>query len=381
MLNFIQKIFDTSDFPARWHCGSWTPGHGWLHIISDLGTWGAYTAIPCVLAFYVIRKRDVAFPRIFWLFGAFIFACGTVHLVEATIFWWPAYRFSGVVKLWTAIISWATVIAMVRIAPQAMALPGLAAMNDQLRREVNERRRAEAAQRKTNNALREKNREMEQFGYTVSHDLKSPLVTIMGFVGLLREDVEARRFKEADDSIGRIEGATRRMSQLIDDLLALSRVGRAMQTPVEVDVRQMVHSIAEGLAPRLEAAGATLEVQPDVPRVPADAERLREALDNLLTNAIKYGCTAAVPKITVGGNVVGDEARLFVKDNGPGIAAEYHERIFELFQRLQNGGEGTGVGLAIVAKIAAAHGGRAWVESSPGQGSVFWLALPVAPHA
>src|SRR6201987_5039918 len=102
MFDFLTHLFDTSDFPARWHCGRWTPGHGWLHILSDLGVWSAYLAIPLVLLFFALRRKNVPFRWVFALFGAFILACGTTHLMEAIIFWWPAYRLAGVIKFGTA---------------------------------------------------------------------------------------------------------------------------------------------------------------------------------------------------------------------------------------------------------------------------------------
>src|SRR5262252_52985 len=122
MLDFLMHLFDTSDFPARWHCGNWTAGHGWLHVLSDLGVWSAYVAIPCVLGYYALRRKDIPFRTIFLLFGAFILACGTTHLMEAIIFWWPAYRLAGVIKLFTAIISWTTIIALIQVVPKALAL-------------------------------------------------------------------------------------------------------------------------------------------------------------------------------------------------------------------------------------------------------------------
>ncbi|WP_442483055.1 ATP-binding protein [Aeoliella sp. SH292] len=143
VLDFLYKLFDTSDFPARWNCGHWTTGHGWLHILSDIAVWGAYTSIPVALVVFAKRRRDVPFKRIYLLFAAFILACGSVHLVEAIIFWQPIYRFSGLLKLLTAIVSWATVIALVRIAPQAMEWPGLKTSNDALRDEVERRERSE----------------------------------------------------------------------------------------------------------------------------------------------------------------------------------------------------------------------------------------------
>src|SRR5579863_1685917 len=115
MVDFLTRLFDTSDFPPRWYCGDWSEGHGWLHILSDLGVWSAYVAIPIVLGSFILRRRDLPFRPIFWLFAAFILACGTTHLMEAIIFWWPAYRLAGVIKMLTAIVSWGTVVALVPV--------------------------------------------------------------------------------------------------------------------------------------------------------------------------------------------------------------------------------------------------------------------------
>ena len=132
MWDFVAKLFDTSDFPARWNCGNWSAAHGWTHIISDLAIFSAYMAIPCALAYFVIRRRDVPFSPIFWFFVTFILSCGIGHLVEASIFWQPWYRFDAMVKICTAVTSWITVLAILPILPKALALPGLASMNRQL---------------------------------------------------------------------------------------------------------------------------------------------------------------------------------------------------------------------------------------------------------
>src|SRR5262249_35868990 len=143
MVPFLEKLFDTSDFPARWSCGHWTAAHGWLHILSDSAIFGAYAAIPVVLVYFVHRRKDLPFPPIFWLFAALILFCGTGHVVEATLFWQPWYRLSGVVKLATAVISWTTVFALIQFTPKALALPGLGKVNEALYKEIQERRRAE----------------------------------------------------------------------------------------------------------------------------------------------------------------------------------------------------------------------------------------------
>lgn len=116
-------IFQTGDFPPRWHCGDWSAIHGWIHIVSDFAIWGAYTAIPLIIVYFLRRRKDLEFPRILWLFAVFILACGTVHFLEAVIFWWPAYRLSAVTKIATAAVSWATVLALFPVLPKALMLP------------------------------------------------------------------------------------------------------------------------------------------------------------------------------------------------------------------------------------------------------------------
>ena len=148
-MDFLTHLFDTSDFPARWTCGRWTTGHGWLHILSDLGVWSAYLAIPLVLGFFLLRRKDLPFRKIFLLFGAFILACGTTHLMEAIIFWWPAYRLAGVIKLMTAGVSWATVIALVPIVPRVLAMRS----PEELEREIAARKLAEESLHRANSDL------------------------------------------------------------------------------------------------------------------------------------------------------------------------------------------------------------------------------------
>jgi PAS domain S-box-containing protein len=157
MLNLLYWLFDTSGFVPRWRCGHWYAELGWLHIISDILIWLAYLAIPAVLLFFIRRRSDMPFPRIIWLFGAFILACGTTHLIEAIIFWEPVYRLAGVIKLLTAIVSWLTVVALAPIVPKALSMrtpsqleaevkgrtSELLQANSALRREVQERLKAE----------------------------------------------------------------------------------------------------------------------------------------------------------------------------------------------------------------------------------------------
>ena len=154
-MEFLTRLFDVSGFPARWECGSgWaeTPWHGWLHILSDLGVWSAYLAIPLVLGYFLLRRKDVPFRRIFRLFGAFILACGTTHLMEAIIFWWPAYRLAGVIKLLTAVVSWATVFSLFRVVPGVLTMRS----PEELEREITARTLAEDALQRVNTKLEQR---------------------------------------------------------------------------------------------------------------------------------------------------------------------------------------------------------------------------------
>ena len=133
-------LLDTSDFPPRWQCGTWSAALGWTHIVADMAIWAAYTSIPLVLLYFVRKRRDAPFPRVYWLFALFVLACGIGHLIDAGMFWWPAYRVFALSKVITATISWVTVFALLPILPRAIALPSAAAM----RHEIGERSKSEA---------------------------------------------------------------------------------------------------------------------------------------------------------------------------------------------------------------------------------------------
>lgn len=148
-MDFLARLFDTNGFVPRWNCGNWTGGHGWLHILSDLGIWSAYFAIPLVLAYFVLRRRDLPFRTIFVLFVAFILLCGMTHLMEAIIFWHPAYRLAGVIKLVTAVVSWVTVFSLMRVVPGVLTMR----TPEELEREIAARIAAEEALQRANAEL------------------------------------------------------------------------------------------------------------------------------------------------------------------------------------------------------------------------------------
>jgi signal transduction histidine kinase len=226
--------------------------------------------------------------------------------------------------------------------------------------------------------LEAKNAELERFTYTVSHDLKSPLVTIMGFLGYLEKDALAGNIEKVKSGISRISSAATKMEHLLNDLLELSRIGRIMNPPEDVPFGEIVKEAIERVRGRIEANGIQISIQEDLPIVHGDRIRLIEIVQNLLDNAAKFSSGNADARIGIGtkGTDENQHHILFVCDNGIGIDPEYHERIFGLFNKLNPQMEGTGIGLALVKRIIEVHGGRIWVESAPGKGATFYFTLP-----
>jgi len=224
--------------------------------------------------------------------------------------------------------------------------------------------------------LESKNTELERFTYTISHDLKSPLVTINGFLGYLKADTISGNTTRVLTDIQRIQDAVDKMHLLLKELLELSRIGRIVNPPEKVLFDDLVREALEIVHGQLEAGGVTVQIQPNLPAVEGDRQRLIEFLQNLLDNASKYISGESAPCIEIGQQgEEGERLVFFVKDNGIGIAPQYHERIFGLFNKLDAKSEGTGVGLALAKRIIEVHGGRIWVESEAGKGATFFFTL------
>jgi signal transduction histidine kinase len=230
--------------------------------------------------------------------------------------------------------------------------------------------------------LEAKSAEMERFTYAVSHDLKSPLVTVLGYLGFLEKDLAGGNPERTAADIERIRGAANKMRQLLDELLELSRIGGVVQSPEAVELAVVAREAVELNAGRIAERGVEVVVAPDLPVVTGDRRRLLQMLQNLVDNAVKFMGDQERPRIEIGSTgirdgKVGKEATCFVRDNGAGIDAEYHQRIFGVFNRLDPEIEGVGMGLALVGRIVEVHGGRIWVESEgPGRGSTFYFTLP-----
>ncbi len=226
--------------------------------------------------------------------------------------------------------------------------------------------------------LERKNAELERFVYTVSHELKSPLVTIEGFVGHLRSDLQQGARERVDGDIEHITHAVKRMQQLLEGISTLARLGRIVEefTPLEMgalveDARALVSGQAKAASIEIAVVGGPL------PDAYGDRVRVLEVLQNLLENAIKFSRDAAARRVEISGARAGDTVELRVRDFGRGVEPDYQARIFQLFEQLDRSSEGSGIGLAIAKRVVEMHGGRIWCESpGSGAGCSFCFTLP-----
>lgn len=236
-------------------------------------------------------------------------------------------------------------------------------------RDITERKRAEEA-------LKVANRELDAFVYTVSHDLRTPLTPILGYVQILRDIYKERLDKQGLDMLAEIERSGDRMLELLENLLALAKVGYVERPAEPVDVNRVVQDVVDDLAVRITSAGLAVKLE-SLPAFNVPGTFLTQVFDNLVGNAIRYAGQEGGP-IEVGSDRSEGTVRFYVRDHGLGIPAEERSRIFDVFYRSSAGKNisGTGVGLATVQKIARLYGGKAWAEETPGGGATFWVEMP-----
>lgn len=511
----MPSLFETDSFPPRWMCGDWSETHGWVHIISDIAIWLAYMAIPFAILYYLRKRPDLPFHVLFYLFIAFIALCGFTHLMDALIFWWPAYRFLGLLKLLTAIVSVATVLSLLPLLPKLIQIPTRKQLEDEImRREATEKhlreseeifrsamdnapigkalvsldgtfiqvnrktcelfdysreelekitfqeithpddlekdlsllRRAlegdineyamekryirrngdvincilsvvlvrqdgvpqyfisqivdispikqlQVRQQRLIHELQQKSRDLQQIFYVASHDLRSPLVNIIGFssemetavqeldaslrtIQDLPEPVRHIMNNEIPEMLYFITSSGRRMDRLLKGLLEYSRLGRYPVETQEIDMNKLIAEMVQDLSFQLKQIDAVVDVAP-LPNCFGDLTLVQQLFRNLIDNAIKYRSPDRTLHLTISVQEEPMHYRYMVEDNGIGIEDKCLKKIFEVFHRLNPAdSEGDGLGLSICSLIAHRLEGGVEVQSTFGAGSTFLVDLP-----
>jgi len=372
LADFFRNLFDSSDWPPRWHCGKWTDFHGWLYIISDLMVWGAYFAIPLIIVRYISRKTNIKFSRIYFLFAAFILACGATHFLDAIAFWYPAYRLSALVRLFTGVISWITVYYLIKTVPVIFAMRS--AKDVEIELEETKLREYKKGMVRTME-LERKNKELEQFAYVASHDLQEPLRTTSSFIEIFKEKYMGKMDEETDDILNYISQSNDRMKVLIKDLLDYSRIGRK---PVieDVNCNEVLDDVLADLSTNINETNTTI-FREKLPAVRGYPTELKQLFQNIVSNSIKFRKPGTDPQIQISAERNNGHWQFAISDNGIGMEETDTERIFVIFQRLHTRTEyeGSGIGLSFCKKIVELHGGNIWVKSKPGEGSTFFFTI------
>jgi signal transduction histidine kinase len=436
---FFSGLFNTSSWPARWECGDWSSFHGWLYISSDILIWLSYFMIPITLGYFVYKRKSepFSFRLVIVLFIVFILGCGLTHLIDAAIFWWPAYRLSALIRFLTAGVSLATVFALIRIAPEVIQFKSpavlgkiveertkeLLAVNTRLQHEIGQRILAEQkitalykeVEQKYNDVeeinrqlikrerdlikneqmvkalnaglesevenrtaeLAVANRELEAFTYSVSHDLRAPLRAIDGYARILEEDLGSK-IDGHKHLINVITKNAKYMGQLIDDLLEFSRTSRMAPNKILFSTEEEVKQILDELLQHEKNRTINInlhELQP----CKGDFAMLKQVWVNLISNSLKYTRKNPEPVIEIGSELKDNEVVYYIRDNGVGFDMDYVGKLFGVFQRLHRKEEfeGTGVGLALVKRILERHHGRIWAEAVLNKGATFYFTLPL----
>jgi len=242
-------------------------------------------------------------------------------------------------------------------------------------RDITVLKQAEAEREALIAELEARNAELERFLYTVSHDLRSPLITMGGFVGFLQKDALSGNMERLEADAAYINDALARMRQLLDELLNLSRIGRSMHPSEEVAFMDIAREAVDLVHERIAARGVEVKITPDLPTVYGDRARLVEVVQNLIDNACKFMGRQPHPQIEIGARQTEDKTVFYVRDNGIGIDPRYHAQVFGLFDKLDPASEGVGIGLALVKRIVEVHGGNIWIESEAGAGATFCFTL------
>lgn len=366
--SFFSNLFETSSYPPRWECGAWSSLEGWMHIAADIGIFASYFAIPAIMLYMLKQHGKMPLKSLLMLFSAFILLCGTGHLLEAIIFYWPAYRLAGILKVATAIVSIVTAASMVRVLPEVLKLAGLISKNLELQK-------ADLAK--------------SEFLANMSHEIRTPMTAILGYAELL---LESSSESERTVYARTIRRNGEHLLAVLNDILDLSKIeaGKLEVEHIPCELPSLVRDVIELQSVRAESKRLSLKssISANCPRyIMADPVRLRQVLLNLVGNAIKFteiggveirlDCVHAQP--------LGDELRISVVDSGIGMNDEQLSKAFTAFSQADSSTSrrfgGTGLGLAISRRLMELMGGTILIDSGDGLGSTFTVVIPITNDA
>jgi signal transduction histidine kinase len=383
-MGFIERIFSSDGFMPHGMCYEWNPSVIWLHVLSDGVITLAYYSIPITLLYFVRKKPDFAFDWIFVCFATFIIACGTTHLMEIINIWHPVYWLSGIIKVITALTSIVTAFLLIRLIPQALALPSheqLRASNNALAKEIEERVRTSEKMEALNQdlllqtgRLESSNKELETFSASVAHDFRAPLRVIIGYADMELSDNREKLLSSTVHVLQKVIVAAERLNTMMSDLLAYHRANKEDLPLEEIDLNLFVTELIK--EPQFEKG--IFEIQKGLPTVRCNPVALNIALRNLIGNALKFVAEGAKPRVQIYSQEDAGQPTLFIQDNGLGIDEADQRNLFRLFYRGKHAKAftGTGLGLGTAARAASRVGASLRLVSSSDAGTCFCISFP-----
>lgn len=393
MIEYLHKLLAGQGLAPHGFCLLWDPALIWTHVVTDSAIAAAYFSIPVAMAYFLVKRRDVRFGWVAWLFAIFILACGATHVMGVWVLWNPDYGPQALIKIVTAVASVATAIALWPLLPKAIALPSplqLEAANIDLRLRIDERDAAllalgrETAERERTEDMLRQSQKMEAVGQLtggIAHDFNNLMTIVVANLdrALRLPDGDPRTATTIENALN----GARRAATLTDQLLAFSR--KQTLDPGQHDLNNLVARTADLFAATLDPRIAVqTELAPDVWPVRVDANQTENALLNLAVNArdampdggMVTIRTANIADGTRADAPPGDQVMIEVADTGTGMSPATIARAFEPFFTTKDVGRGTGLGLAQVYGFINQSGGRIEIDSVEGEGSTVRIFLP-----
>ena len=369
VIDFFENLFKAENWPPRWQCGQWTEFHGWLYILSNLAIWAAYFAIPLTLLYFIYkRKEDLPFVKIFWLFILFILACGTTHLIDAMLFYYPAYRLSGLILFITAVVSWTTIWGLIKIMPQAMNLKSPVQLE-----KIIQVRTFELEE--LSKDLTYQNEQLRSFTDITSHNLRAPASNMVSLMNLYDQenDPEKKEFY-----ISKFKETSHKLINTLDDLYEVVKIKNENNLKKDnLSFEVILQGVISAISIQIEETQAIITHNfAQCPEIQYPKPYLESILLNLITNAIKYRSPDRKPEIHLQTLQKDDDIILTCQDNGIGLDMnKYGSKVFKLHKTFHKNPDARGLGLFIVKNQVEALDGNITMDSEVNKGTTFTIVF------
>ncbi|MEN7549658.1 HAMP domain-containing sensor histidine kinase [Rapidithrix thailandica] len=367
VVDFLKKLFLAESWPPRWICGTWTEFHGWLYIFSNLAIWAAYFTIPLILFYFIKqRKHELPFVRVFWLFILFILACGTTHLMDALLFYYPAYRLSGLILFITALVSWGTIVGLAKVMPQALALKSPIQLEEIIQERTYELE-------KLSLSLAHQNEQLNEFRDITSHNLRSPVSNLVSLIQLYEDEKNPAKQQLY---VRKLRSVSNQLMVVLDELHSVVKVTKDHGLHYEeLQFENVLYEVTRNLTNQINHANAQITYDFSVcPSIFYPKIYLENILLNLLSNALKYRSPHRAPEIHLSSARQNGEVVFSCKDNGLGLDMQkYGDKVFKLYKTFHRRKDARGLGLFLTKSQVESMGGRISLESKVGQGTVFTI--------